>query len=193
MKVSILKAALTTLGLATVLASATSFAQESDVRAGDLRAPSPRIVNWDRPGYVQVGVGPSFASGLSEGGTLYDLMASYNYNVSDSFTAKALADFNFGNGASPSRLINLGIGADAYFSEFDTAYGIPYIGADLGYGFARNEREQTRDAFTVGVGTGFKFAAQQMNFDVNLHYLLVTAQLNGQNPSIFGARIATNF
>lgn len=194
MKCTFGRAACAALGSFVAFSIASiSHAQDAQVHAGDLRAPSPAIVNWDRPGYFQAGIGPSFASGLAAGDAMYNFNFSYNYNLSESFTGKAITDFNFGSSSSSARLINIGVGADAYFSEFEMRYGVPYLGADVGFGFARNEREQTRDAFTVGATAGFKFAAQAMNFDLNLHYAILTSDLAGENPSVLGVRLATNF
>ena len=186
------------LAVAVAIIAGTSVAKAQqagnpDIRGGDLRAPSPVIVNWDRPGYFQVGVGPSFASGFDSNQAMYDLNLGYNYNFSNIFTGKAMTDFNFGSASSASRLVNLSLGIDAYFAELNSVLGIPYVGVDAGYGFARNDKEQTQDAATVGAGAGFKFMVEAVNLDVSLHYAVMTAPINGITPTVLALRLATSF
>jgi hypothetical protein len=191
MKRNLIFAALAFVG-GIASANAAQSAQ-GNVQSGELRAPSPLIVNWDRPGYFQFGLGPSFASNAQAPEPMWDLNFAYNYNVSNSFTAKAITDFNFGGSNDAARMINLALGVDAYFPELNTIVGTPYFGVDAGYSFLRNTREQTLDAPAIGATVGFKFAVDAMNFDMNAHYALMTAQLNGETPSIFAVRVATNF
>ena len=194
MKLSVLKSAAFIFALiAGTSAAMAQQAGDTSIQGGELRAPSPAVVNWDRPGYFQFGVGPSFGSGFKTNQAMYDLNLGYDYNLSNSFTFKAMTDFNFGSGSSASRLVNLSLGVDAYFAELDSVLGIPYIGIDVGYGFARNDKEQSQDAATVGAGAGFKFMVDAVNFDVNLHYAVLTAQIDGTVPTILGLRLATNF
>jgi hypothetical protein len=147
----------------------------------------------DRPGYFQVGVGPSFALGLDSDAVMYNVVGAYNRNISDRLTGKIFGDFNLGTGADAAQFINVGLGTDIYLQEVRMDYGVPYLMADVGYGFVRDEDTQTQDAAVIGAGAGFKMAAEALNFDLNVHYSLLTAQLDGKTPSILGLRAAVNF
>lgn len=169
-----------------------------EATAAEVRGPSPRIMDWNRPGYFRAAVGPSFASGLESSSPLINLNVGYNYNLNERLAAKVFSDFNLGSGGDSSRWINLGVGADYYLNEVVTGYGVPYVAADVGYSFTRTDdrganNEATLDAVAVGAGTGFKFSAADLNLDLNLHYTLLTAELEGRTPSIFGVRLAVNY
>lgn len=181
--------------LFTILATASvGHAQEPTTAAGgDVRAPSPRIMDPNRPGYFALGVGPSFAFGLNAETMLYNVAAAYNRNFSDRLTGKLFGDFNFGASSDPSRLINVGMGLDIFLQEVRPSYGIPYLMADVGFGFARDHANETKDAVMVGTGAGFKFASEALNFDVNLHYAVMTSDIRGRTPSVLGTRLAVNF
>jgi hypothetical protein len=168
------------------------LAQAQDVNP-DVRAASPRIMDPNRPGYFEIGVGPSFGLGMGSDQVMYDVNLAYNHNISDRMTAKAFGDMNIGSSSSTARYVDLGVGLDAFLNEVRQSYGIPYITGDLGYGFVRNAVDRTQDAVSVGAGAGFKFATEALNFDVNLHYEVLTAQLDNTTPSVFGIRAALNF
>lgn len=184
---------LITLTMFAVGLPLAGHAQIHDVAGGEVRAPSPRIMDPNRPGYFELGIGPGFGMGLDTDRVMYDINASYNRNFSDRLTGKIIGDFNLGSSSDSARFIDLGVGVDAYLQEVQMSYGIPYLSADLGYGFVRNNNDRTQDAPAVGVGTGFRFAAEAINFDVNLHYEFLTAQLDSTTPSILGIRAAMNF
>ena len=178
-------------------ATTTAFAQEIPaepaVAGGDIRSPSPRIMDPDRPGYFQLNVGPSFALGLESDTVMYDIVGAYNYNLSDRITAKLMGDFNLGTGSDAARLINLAVGADIFMNEVRMSYGIPYLTADIGYAMARNQDDKTLDAPSLGAGAGFKLAAEALNVDINLHYSIMTDQLEGRTPSVLGLRAGLAF
>jgi hypothetical protein len=159
----------------------------------EVRAPSPRIMDPNRPGYFQIGAGPSFGLGMGSDQVMYDINLGYNRNFSDRMTGKLFGDLNLGSSSQPARYIDLGAGLDVYLSEVRQSYGIPYVTGDLGYGFVRNAVDRTQDAASIGAGAGFKFAAEALNFDVNVHYEVLTAQLDNTTPSVFGVRAAMNF
>ena len=160
---------------------------------GEVAAPSPALQNPNRAGFFAIGVGPSFGLGLDQDDVMYNVIGSYNRNFSDYLTGKIFGDLNFGAGSDSGRFINVGFGADVYPATFTMAGGKPYVSGDVGYGFTRNDEDATKDAITVGAGAGFRFMAQELNMDVNLHYTLLTAQLDGTNPSVLGLRAAVNF
>ncbi len=174
--------------------SLDSTSQDAGVAAGDVRASSPKIASGI-PGFFQVGFGPAFAIGLDSDNIMYNINASYNYNISEQLTAKGFGDFNFGTGADSAQMINLGAAAEVYPQNFPTfGDAQPYLIGDLGYGFARNaETNATGDGVTVGAGAGFKFAARQLNWDINAHYAVLTTQIDGNTPSVLGIRAALNF
>ncbi|MEK7358246.1 MAG: hypothetical protein AAB250_17500 [Bdellovibrionota bacterium] len=122
-----------------------------------------------------------------------NITASYNYRFDENVVAKGLVDFALGSGSDSARFINVGIGGEFYPTQTLITFGKPYVGADVGYAFARDNDDNTENGIAVGVGTGFKFAAAELNMDVNLHYSLLTTQIESTNPSVFGARLAVNF
>jgi hypothetical protein len=160
---------------------------------GDVRAPSPRIMDPNRPGYFQVGVGPAVGLGLKSDRAMYNINVGYNHNLNERFTGKLMADFNLGAAEDTSRFISYTVGGDMYLNEIQQNYGIPYVSANVGFATARNNNDATEGGLVLGAGAGFKFAAQRMNLDVNLHYSLLTNELEGSLPSVLGLRAALNF
>ena len=179
------------------VASFSTFAQEPAIGesaiGGDIRSPSPGIMNTDRPGYYQVGIGPSFATGLNSDRAMYDLTLGYFYNFSERLAGKIMSDLNFGTSTDVSRLIIVGGGAELYFPEAASSIGAPYITGDVGFGFARNDENRLLDAPTAGVGLGFKSATEYLNLDVNVHYTSMFGTLDGRTPTVLGIRTALNF
>lgn len=173
----------------TQSATTTSASEASN----EVTAPSPVIADRDFPGYFQLGVGPSFGLGMDSDAVMTDVMASYNYKFSEAIIAKGFGDFNLGTGSESARFINIGAGAEFYPSQSIVTFGKPYVGADVGYAFTRNNANETEDGIAVGAGAGFKFATAALNMDVNLHYSLLTEQIGSTNPSVFGIRLAVNF
>ena len=165
------------------------------LNTADLRAPSPRIVDGKVPGYFQVGFGPSLALGLDSNNLLSDINVGYNYNVNERVTTKASGDFNLGLGGNAGQFINLSGGAEYYpVTNQKFTRTKPYVTGDAGYGFARNgQTHSAGNGITVGGGAGFKFASEQLNWDINAHYTLLTSTIEGQNPSVVGLRAALNF
>ena len=178
-------------------APVSAFAQEPAIGessiGGDIRSPSPGIMNTDRPGYYQVGIGPSFATGLNSDRAMYDLTLGYFYNFSERLAGKIMSDLNFGTSTDVSRLIIVGGGAELYFPEAASSIGAPYITGDVGFGFARNDENRLLDAPTAGVGLGFKSATEYLNLDVNVHYTSMFGTLDGRTPTVLGIRTALNF
>jgi len=160
---------------------------------GYLQTRRPIIADPNRRGFFEAGIGPSFALGMSTDQALFDLVGAYLYNINPQVAGKVLADLNFGAGTDTSRWINLALGADYYLSAIRPSYGIPYITGDIGFGFTRTASNREDDAPAVGGGAGFKFATQALNLDINLHYQVLTAQVDNRTPSLLGLRAAMNF
>jgi hypothetical protein len=182
--------------LVTTLATATLTALlpfGASAQEGDVRAASPRIMDPNRPGYFQIGVGPAAGLGLKSDRAMYNINIGYNHNLNERFTGKVMADLNLGSGSDTSRYINYTVGGDMYLNEIQQNYGIPYITANLGYALVRNNNDVTEAGLSLGAGAGFKFAAERMNLDVNLHYSILTDEIEGSLPSVLGLRAALNF
>jgi hypothetical protein len=160
---------------------------------GDLRAPSPKALDPDRKGFFQLGAGPAYGAGLESDSSMYNIVGSYNFNLSNQWTAKAIVDTYFATGSVSSRLLAYGLGAEYYFSEKADGAIVPYIGADVALGNARNAVEKTTTGAAVGGGAGFKFQAAALNFDINAHYEQMLSKIDSTAPSIFGLRAAVAF
>jgi hypothetical protein len=166
----------------------------SGVAGGDVRAPSPVFQKPDRTGAFQIGVGPAFSLGMQSDQILYDVNIGYAMPLNEMFSGKAFGDLNLASGADANRFLNFGVGGDFFPMQSANMLGArPYLTADLGYAFTRDKDERTADAPAVGAGAGFKFAAQQLNLDVNLHYTMLTTKIQNDYPSILGIRAALNF
>lgn len=161
---------------------------------GDLRAPSPKILDESRKGYFQLGAGLAYGLGFESDSVMYNVQGSYNLNVNDRVSGKALLDTYLGTGGVSSRMINVGLGGDVYLPEINPmTEGIPYITADLAIGNGRNALEETNAGLSLGAGAGFKFQAQDLNWDISANYSLLTAQIGNTNPSTLAARAAVSF
>jgi hypothetical protein len=166
----------------------------SDATAEAIRAPSPRLSDPSRTGFFQIGAGPSFGIGLDSDTVMYNILASYNRNFTEHWSGKVIADLYLGGGNDAARMINVGVGADYYLTHLGLTRALPYVTGDVSWGFARNgETEETENAPVIGVGTGMKFIAADLNWDVNAHYSILTAELENTVPSVFGIRAAVNF
>lgn len=154
---------------------------------------SPAVTDRQFPGFFQLAVGPSFGLGMDTDAVMTDIMASYNYRFSEQIIGKGFADFNLGTGSDSARFINVGVGAEFYPTQTLITFGKPYVGADAGYAFTRDNEDNTENGVSLGAGAGFKFAAAALNMDVNLHYSVLTEQLDNSTPSVFGVRLAVNF
>ena len=159
---------------------------------GAIIGSSPNIER-NKFGYYGLGLGPSFSSGLANDHAMYDVIASYNHSFNDIVTGKIIGDFNIGSDTDTARFIDLGVGADAFLTALSYGAGRPYITGDVGYAFARDNFGNTNDNIAVGAGAGFKFLASQLNYDINLHYQVLTGKIAGTNPSLLGLRAAVNF
>jgi Outer membrane protein beta-barrel domain len=174
--------------------TATASVQEAQPSvAGDLRAPSPKVLDPNRRGYFQLGVGPAYGAAMKTDSLMYNVIGSYNFNLSDDLTAKAIADFYVASGEISSRLLNYGVGAEYYLRNVKIGSATPYIGADAGLGFARNAKDDTATGLTLGAGAGFKFQARELNFDINAHYAQLTAEVGGNLPALFAVRGSVAF
>lgn len=176
--------------------SGTSQSPSVDLaHGGDVRAPSPFVASSDRWGAFQAGIGPAFGAGMGSDQLLYDINLGYAVPINDTVSGKAFGDLNLATGADANRFINLGLGAEVFPLQSQAVMGTarPYLTGDLGYAFTRDKQEVTKDAPAVGAGAGFKFAAQQLNMDVNLHYSILTAKIQNDYPSVLGLRAALNF
>ena len=159
-----------------------------------LRGPSPKVLDPNRRGYFQLGVGPAYGAGLQSDSLMYNIVGSYNFNLSDSWTAKAISDISLATGSVSSSIYNFAVGGEYYMNDFELIGGAtPYLAADVGLAFARNAIEQTTNGAALGAGAGFKFQASQMNFDINAHYEQLTAQAGDAAPAIFALRGSVMF
>lgn len=172
-------------------ASSPVFAQ--DPAQGEIVAEPPRIMDPDQPEYFQFGAGPGFGLNLDSDKALFNANVAYNRNFSERITGKVIGDFNIGTADEVARFLNFALGTDIYLREVSGDYGTPYAALDLGYAFVRDGDSQTKDGAAIGGGLGFKFALAQINMDLNLHYTLLTAQIDGDNPSVFATRLAFTF
>jgi hypothetical protein len=175
------------------MASADAPKLNRDATSGDIRAPSPRVLNQDRPGYFQIGLGNSFGLGLETDEVMYNINAGYNYNLSQMFTLKGLIDANLGTGAEDARFIDLAVGGEFYPEQNLFNWGAPYLGADVGFAFVRDGNDKTEDAPALGANAGFKFQALQLNWDLAVRYTYLTGEIDDTHPSIFGGHVAVNF
>ncbi|MES2964387.1 MAG: hypothetical protein V4760_10880 [Bdellovibrionota bacterium] len=173
----------------TQSATTTSASEASNEVVGA----SPIMGQREFPGFFQLAVGPSFGLGMDTDAVMTNVMAAYNYTFSDGVIGKGFVDGNFGSGSDSARFINVGVGGEFYPSQNLISFGKPYVAADAGYAFTRDNDDNTEDGIAVGAGVGFKFAAAALNMDVNLHYTLLTEQIDSTNPSVFGVRLAVNF
>ena len=161
---------------------------------GDLRAPSPKIFDKDRQGYFQAGVGTAYGMGLASDSLMYNVGVSYNFNMNDRFTAKALVDTYFASGSVSSRMLNFGVGGDFFINEMTFAkVGLPYITADASLSNTRDALDRTGTGLAVGGGAGFKFQASELNWDIGLHYTVLTSTIAEESPSVASVRAALNF
>ena len=171
----------------------TARSPGADASVGELTAASPRMLDPNRIGQVQLGVGPSFGINMKDDALMYDLMAAYAVDFNENFVGKVFGDFNIATGSSQTRFINLGLAGEYYPSRELLTFGKPYIGGDLGYGFARDGRGNTGDGFSAGLTSGFKFQAAELNWDVAANYTLLLAQVADATPQVFGIRVALGF
>lgn len=172
--------------------SATVVEAKPEV-GGDLRAPSPKVLDPNRRGFFQLGVGPAYGAALVSDSLMYNVVGSYNFNTSERWTLKGLADLYMGTGTVTSRLYNFGAGAEYYISELDSSTGVPYVAGDAGIGFGRNAEDQTATALTLGAGAGFRFAVRELNCDINAHYAQMTANVGPSAPAVFAVRGSVAF
>lgn len=160
---------------------------------GELTAASPRLQDPNRAGQIQLGVGTSFGIGLENDNVMYNVLLGYAVDFSDNFVAKAFGDLNFGTGSEASRFLNFGVAGEFYPSRELLTFGKPYLGADIGYAFARDSDSNQADNVALGAGAGFKFQAAQLNWDVNAHYTILLDDVAGDTPSVFAVRVALGF
>lgn len=160
---------------------------------GSVRAPSPKILDPNRQGYFQLGIGPAYGAGMQTDSLMYDINASYNFNVSDHWTLKAIGDISLASGSVSSRFFNFGVGGEFYFPDVTLLTASPYLGADVGIGFARNAIEQTATGAALGVAAGVRFQAANVNYDINAHFEQLTAEAGDSAPSVVALRGAVTF
>ena len=164
------------------------------VTGGDLRAPSPKVFDRSRQGFFTAGIGPAFGTGFQKDDLMYNLRGSYAFNMDDRWTIKGLADLTFGAGRTVSRMFSAGVGADLFLQNLTVSdFGVPYFSAQAGFGSARNESGTVGTGLEVGGGAGFQFRANELNWDVGLHYAILTQELDGSNPQVTSLRAAVNF
>lgn len=164
------------------------------VTGGDLRAPSPKVFDKSRQGYFQVGAGPAFGMQFAKDDLMYNVQGAYNFNMDDHWSLKAIADLYMGAGSTISRMINVGAGGTFFVPNLTFLnFGVPYFTGEFGFGTARDNRNEAAAGLQVGGGTGFQFQANELNWDIGLHYTLLTDQIDDRNPQVASLRAAVNF
>lgn len=164
------------------------------VTGGDLRSPSPKVFDQTRQGYFQAGAGPAFGMGFDKDDLMYNIQGAYNFNMDDHWSLKAIADLYMGAGSTISRMINVGAGGSFFFPNLTFLnVGVPYVTGEFGFGTARDNRNNSAAGLQVGGGTGFQFQANELNWDIGLHYALLTDQIDDRNPQVASLRAAVNF
>jgi hypothetical protein len=171
----------------------TAKSPGADASVGELTSASPRMLNPDRIGQIQLGVGTSFGINMKDDSLMYDLMAAYAADFNENFVGKVFGDFNLATGSSTTHFINLGLAGEYYPTRELLTFGKPYLAADLGYAFTRDGLGRTGDGLATGLGAGFKFQAAQMNWDVAANYSILLSQVEDETPSVFGVRVALGF
>jgi hypothetical protein len=171
----------------------TAGSPGADASVGELTSASPRMMNPDRIGQVQLGIGPSFGINMRDDSLMYDLMVAYAADLNENIVAKIFGDFNLATGSSQTRFINLGFAGEYYPSRELLTFGKPYLGGDLGYAFTRDGLGNTGDGISAGLTAGFKFQAAELNWDVAANYTLLLRQIADATPQVFGIRVALGF
>ncbi len=171
----------------------TAKSPGADASVGELTSASPRMLNPDRIGQLQLGVGTSFGINMKDDALMYDLLAAYAADFTENFVGKVFGDFNLATGSSSTHFINLGVAGEYYPTKELLTFGKPYLAADLGYAFTRDGLGRTGDGLATGLGAGFKFQAAQMNWDVAANYSILLSQVADETPSVFGVRVALGF
>lgn len=164
------------------------------VGVGDVRAPSPIFHGADRKSSFQIALGPAFSTGMATDQLLYNVNLAYALPVHEYVSLKGIGDFNLSAGSESTQFMNFGLGADLFpMGTAAVTGGRPYLTGDVGYAFIRNKNDASTEAPAVGLGGGYKFVTEALNMDVNLHYTILTAQLQDETPAILGLRAAINF
>ena len=158
-----------------------------------IRAPEPQVAHHDDERFFQIAVGPSFANGLNSSRPLTDLSLAYHNQIAAPISLSGSVDANIATGADRAQFIDIAVGVERISTSAMMRRSQPYVGADLGYAFVRNNDDVTENGLAAGVGTGVRIGTNPASIDVNLHYSVLTAQLRGSNPSVFGVRAAANF
>jgi|GEM_PF-6610819 len=171
----------------------TAHSPGADASVGELTAASPRMANPDRIGQVQLGVGPAFGINMKNDSIMYDLMAAYAADFNDNFVGKIFGDFNLATGSDVTHFINLGLAGEYYPTKEYLTFGKPYLAADLGYAFARDNLSRTGEGLAAGAAIGFKFQANQLNWDIAANYTSLLSQIADATPQVFGIRVAVGF
>ena len=145
------------------------------------------------PGYFTTAVGAGFSGGLATDNTMLNLTAGYNIDYTAEVTGKAFADLNLGMGSDSARFIDVALGANYFPMQIQMNQIKPYLGADAGVGFVRNNASKAADSLVLGAGAGFQLLTQQTNIDVSLRYEFLTEQINGNNPEVLGLKVGMNY
>ena len=147
------------------------------------------------PGHVTVGLGPGFGMGMNSANAMYSATGGYIWDFTPRFAGKVMGEADLGSGNDNARMLDAYIGADAYIPEIymgDNAK--PYVTANLGIGSARNQASDGATGLTAGFGAGVRIPTnEKTDLDILLHYELLTASVDGANPSVLGIRAAFNF
>ena len=172
--------------LLSLVVATTAMAQETRTEARDLRS-------TEQPWSGSIAVGPAFAAGLKSKNALYDVAGAVNYNFNQEVSGKVFADMAFAEQSKDEYFYNFGAGANYAPMAWSMRKASPYVSADAGYGSTRNAGESKKDALAVGAAGGMRFLTQALNWDLQVHYAVLTAQNEGTTPSVVAVRGGVNF
>ncbi len=152
----------------------------------------PRIMGQE--GHWNLAAGPELGVNLGTNNVLYGLNAGYVVPFTQRFDGKVFGEAALGSGSDVARVFNVGIGTNIGFGTSVVTKGKPYIDADLGYAWVRDNSDTSNNGVSLGTGVGYQFAAtNSTDLDVLLRYDFVSATVANSNPSVIGARLGINF
>ncbi|MBN21225.1 MAG: hypothetical protein CL678_08045 [Bdellovibrionaceae bacterium] len=103
-------------------------------------------------------------------------------------------DVTFG-GKVGIRFLTLGLGGNYFFSQTNTS---PFLGGELGLGFATKSRElegsTVKGGFLIGLGGGYQFfRTRKINAEIALRVFALTGEINDSIPLSYALRVGVYF
>jgi len=145
------------------------------------------------PGYFSAQAGVGNAAGLGTQNSLFNLRAGYNVEYSPLVTGRVIGDFNMGTGSDNAYFNDIAVGANVFLPAIQLGAFKPYIGGDAGVGFVRNSAAARGAGLSLAADTGFQWLASQTALDVSLRYEALTANVNGDAPSVLSLNAGIDF